>query len=374
MMLMFFIATNHFEYNVTIQISVLYFYSFSLLPMRLDGKSIQAAIMQIVDDYKFDPMKVIEIVKLWIKSGFKKDFYDHRKANLEVNINAEGAVQIYKAIDVVEEIEDEDTQMTVTQATEYTKDVKIGERIYIDITPEDLELSRIAAQAAAQTIKQSLKSIEKERFYEKFQHKQGELLKGRVIKVQNDTVVMDIDSIAVVLPPEWQIPGRWYNLWEELFVLLKQITKGQGGIILDITQSTPDFVETVLRKIIPEIAEETVMIKRIVRVPGKRCKILIESEDDNIDPIGVFVGQKGDRINLAMTLLDGEKIDYVTYMGDDLQFVADCIKPARVKSIEIKGRKAIVHVNEDQKSIAIGKGAANIKLASQLSGYSIEIK
>lgn len=342
--------------------------------MRLDGKSIQAAIMQIVDDYKFDPMKVIEIVKLWIKSGFKKDFYEHRKANLEVNINQEGAVQIYKSIDVVDEIEDEDIQMTIDQAQEIRKDAKVWEKLYIDITPEDLELSRIAAQAAAQTIKQSLKGIEKERFFDKFQNKQGELLKGRVMKVQNDTVVIDIDTIPVVLPPEGQVPGRGYNVGEEIFVLLKQITKGQGWITLDITQSTPDFVETVLRKIIPELDEEIVVIKRIVRVPGKRSKILIESNDENIDPIGVFVGQKGDRINLAMTLLDGEKIDYVTYNNDDLQFIADCLKPARISSAEIKWRKAIVHVNEDQKSIAIGKGAANIKLASQLSGYSIEIR
>jgi N utilization substance protein A len=253
--------------------------------MKLDGKTIQAAIMQIVDDYKFDPMKVIEIAKLGIKSGFKKDYPEYRKSDLEVNIDGDGMIHIYKTSDVVEEVEDEDIQMSLSEAKKYRKDAKIGEKLLINVTPENLELSRIAAQAAAQTIKQSLKNIEKERFFDKFQNKQGELLKARVIKVQNDTVVLDIDSVPVVLPPEGQIPNRPYELGEEVFVLLKQITRGQGGVVLDITQSTPDFVESVLRRIIPELEEGLVNIVKIARVAGKRSKILVEASDEKVDPI-----------------------------------------------------------------------------------------
>ncbi|MEI8092336.1 MAG: NusA N-terminal domain-containing protein [bacterium] len=140
--------------------------------MKLDGKSIQAAIMQLVDDYKFDPFQVLEIVKAGIKSGFKKDFGDFKKAEIVVNIENDGSVKIYKELEVVEEIEDEDRQVTVKEAKKIRKDAELGEKLLIDVTPVTMELSRIAAQSAAQTIKQSLKSIERERFYEKFQNKQ----------------------------------------------------------------------------------------------------------------------------------------------------------------------------------------------------------
>jgi N utilization substance protein A len=193
--------------------------------MKLDGKSIQAAITQLVDDYKFDPYQVLEIVKAGIKSGFKKDFYDFKKTEIVVNIENDGTVKIYKELEVTDVIEDEDRQIILKEAKKIRKDVEIGEKLLIDVTPATMELSRIAAQSAAQTIKQSLKGIERERFYEKFQNKEGELLKARVIRVHVDSVILDIEGTAVVLQPEGQIPNRMYEPGEEIFVLLKQISK-----------------------------------------------------------------------------------------------------------------------------------------------------
>jgi N utilization substance protein A len=140
--------------------------------MRLDGKSIQAAIMQLVDDFKFDPYQVLEIVKTGIKSGFKKDYPEFKKSDIIVNIENDGTVTIYKELEVVKEIEDEEIQILLKDAKKIRKDAEIGEKLLINVTPDTLELSRIASQAAAQTIKQNLKNIERERFYEKFQNKQ----------------------------------------------------------------------------------------------------------------------------------------------------------------------------------------------------------
>lgn len=210
-----------------------------------------------------------------------------------------------------EEMDDGDTQVDLEDARKIRKDVEIGETLLIDVTPQKLELSRIAAQAASQTIKQSLKTIERERFFDKFQNKQGELLKARVIRVHADTVVLDIEGTAVVLTPEGQVPHRVYEPGEEIFVLLKQIGKGQGGIVLDITQSSPDYVEAILKKIVPELEEGLVKIEKIARIPGKKTKILVSSDDERIDPVGVMVGSGGDRINTVLSLLDGEKIDYI---------------------------------------------------------------
>ncbi len=342
--------------------------------MRLDGKSIQAAIMQLVDDYKFDPYQVLEIVKAGIKSGFKKDYPQYKKSDIIVNIENDGTVTIYRELEVAKEVEDPEIQITLADAKKIRKDATMGEKLLINVTPDTLELSRIAAQSAAQTIKQSLKGIERERFYEKFQNKQGELLKARVIRVHADSVILDIEGTAVVLQADGQIPNRIYEPGEEIFVLLKQISKWQGGIVLEITQSTTEYIEAILRKIVPELEEGVVAIEKIVRIPGKRTKIIVYSNEEKVDPVGVMVGSKGDRINTVLSLLDGEEIDFVEDSDDPVQLIKNCLKPAQINNVEIIENKAIVTMDESQKALAIGKWASNVKLATQLTGYQIEIR
>jgi len=333
--------------------------------------------MQLVDDFKFDPYSVLEIVKLGIKSGFKKDFPEFKKAQIVVNIENDGTVTIYKELDVVAkdtDIEDADIQVSLKDAKKIRKDADVWEQLLINITPEKLELSRIASQAAAQTIKQNLKNVERERFYEKFQNKQGELLKARVTRVHVDSVIIDIEWTAVVLGPEWQVPNRSYEPGEEVFVLLKQISKGQWGIVLEITQSSPEYIEAILRKIVPELEEWIIIIENIARIPGLKTKIVVSSTDEKIDPVWVMVGSKWDRINTVLSLLDWEKIDFVEYVGDPILMIKNCLKPAHIDNVEIKEKKAIVHMDESQKPLAIGKWASNVKLASQITGYNIEIR
>lgn len=343
--------------------------------MKLDWKTIQSSIMQLIDEYKFDPHQILDIVKMWIKSAFKKDYMPtDKKSVLHVNIDKDGNIKIFREFEISEEIEDDSRQMNLEEAKTHRKDVQLGETILIDITPSSLEFSRIAVQAAAQTIKQSLKKIERERFFDKFQDKQWELLKARVIKVNADNVLLDIDGTSVVLPQEGQISNRVYNIWEEIYVLLRQISKWAGGIVLDITQSAPEFIETMLDKNIAEISQGIVVIEKIVRIAGKRTKILVSTKDERVDPVWVFVGQYGQRITSLVDMLEGEKIDFIEYHEDPAVLVASCLKPARVNHVEIKWRKAFVKVDEDQKALAIWKGAVNIKLASQLSWHIIELE
>ncbi len=345
--------------------------------MKLDGKTIQGAIMQLVEDYRFDPYQIAEIINLGLKSAFKKDNAQFKKANITIDIDSQGEIHVYREYEVIEggedDIEDEHTQMTVDQAQEITQEAKKGESFLIDVTPESLEFTRVAVQAAAQTIKQHLKNIERERFYEKFSDKEGELLKAKVIKLHNDTVVLDIDGVPVVLPREGQVPQRVYDLGEELFVYLKQIEKGKGGVVLDITQSSYEYIEAILKRIIPEIEEGLISIEKIARIPGKRTKVVVRSHDEGIDPIGVLVGEQGDRINIILSLLDGEKIDYIEYTEDPEELLRAALKPAQVNDVEIAGTKAKVSVPGNQKALAIGKGATNIKLAGRLTGLYIEV-
>lgn len=341
--------------------------------MQLDGKTIQAAIMQLVDDYKFDPYQVIEIVKMGIRSAFRKDFQDYKKADIVVDIDDDGSISIYRQYEVVELVEDDQTQVDLEQAKELREDAEIGEQMLIDVTPENLGFSRIGVQAAAQTIKQYLKGIERERFFDKFQHKEGELLRAKVTKAHADTVVLDIEGVPVVLPADGQIPKRMYEIGEDIFVYLKQISKDSTGITLDITQASEEYIEAIIRKIVPEIEEGIVVIEKIARVPGIKTKVVVNSKDPNVDPVGVMIGHKGDRINILLSLLDGEKVDFIQYSDDLETMIKSCMRPADAQSIQINGNKARVSVSEQQKAMAIGKSASNIKLASKICGISIEI-
>lgn len=343
--------------------------------MKLDGKAIQAAIMQLVEDYKFDPYQILEISKLGIKSGFKKDYPEYRKSDILIDIKEDGSVKIYKAMEVVDEVEDEDTQILLKNAKKVRSDVTVGEKLLGDVTPESMELSRIAAQSAAQTIKQSLKNIEREKFYEKFQDKEGELLKAKVIRVQGDSIILDIDQTTVVLPPEGQIPNRSYEPGEEIFVFLKKMSKEGSNIVLDISQTNGEYISAILEKIVPELVDGNINIDKVARVAGRKTKVVVSSNDEKIDPVGVMVWHKGDRINTVLSLLDGEKIDFVEADDDKIEFIKKLLKPAHVLNVDIidDGKKALVKVNEEEKAMAIGKGASNIKLASQLAGMHIEI-
>ena len=345
--------------------------------MKLDPQKMKEAIMEMTKDYKLDPATVMEIVKLGIKTAYKKDYViGDKKIQLLVKIGADGDIQISKEMEVEEEVEEAEKEISLKDAQKMNPNLQVGHKFGIHITPDDLDFTRIASQAAVQTIKQRIKEIEKEKFYDNFSHRQGELLRAKVLRSVGETVILDIDNTAVVLMPIGQIPGKLYTVGEEVFVLLKKIAKDGSDITLDITQSSSDFIEALLRKVIPELEEEKVFIDKIVRIPGKRTKLVVSTSDDRIDPVGVFVGQKRQRINTILTLLDGEKIDIIEYDedGGEEKLVADALKPAKVTSVQIMGKKAVVQVPEGEKSKAIGRSASNIKLASELTGYMIEIK
>lgn len=343
--------------------------------MKLDGKAMQEAILQLVDDYKFDPYQVIDIVKMGIRSAFRKDYDDYRKADIIVDVDEDGGILIYRQFNIVEELEDEDTELNLEQAKDLSEDAEVWEQLLIDITPDELNFTRIGIQAAAQTIKQYLKSIERERFFEKFQHKQWELLKAKVIKSHAGTVVLDIEWIPVVLPLDGQIPQRVYEIGEDIFVFLKQISKDSGWITLDITQASEDYIKAIVTKIVPEVEEGIIRIDMIARAPWLKTKIVVSSTDPDVDPIGAMIGHRGDRINILLSLLDGEKIDYIEYSDDLETLVRDSLRPAQVEQFDYneETNKVKVSVPENQKAMAIGRSASNIRLAGRICNVHIEI-
>jgi len=342
--------------------------------MLLNLQQLKKVLEELQEEYNFDPLQTLEIIKMWIKTAFRKDYlWGNKKIPFEVHFDSKWNIVIQRKYKVVDKVEDPDKEMSLEDAKKYRDDVKVWDEILVDITPENLEFSRIAVQAAAQTIKQNVKRIERERFFEKFKDKQWQLLKAKVLKVIGDNVILDIDWTTVVLPPEWQIKWKVYNQGEEILVYLKQIGKWPGWIVLNITQSDPDFVRAILEQNVPEIEEGKVKIEKIVRIPGVRSKVLVSSEDPRVDPVGVFVWIKGERIWEILSLLNGEKIDFIEKVEDPKLLIKNALKPAKVEDIKIEWKVAKVKVPENQKAIAIGKQASNVKLAWQLTWYKIEI-
>lgn len=342
--------------------------------MKLNAEAMKAIIQEMAGDYKLDPQQILEIIQLSIKTAYRKDHAElDRKANLKVVILWDGDVKIYKELEVVEELEDANNQVLLSEIQKKSPSVQAWQKIAQDLTPNGYSPTRIAAQAAAQTIKQAVKQFEREKFYDKFNDKQWELLKAKVLRVVWENVLLDVNGVSVALLPDGQIPGKNYNIWEEIFVLLRKISKDSTWITLDITQSTSDFIVALLTKIIPELEDSKVSIDKIARIPWRRTKIIVSSSDENIDPVWVFVGQRWSRITTVLSLLDWEKIDFIENNEDEIKFISDCLKPAKIKTVTIKWKKVIVEVDESQKSLAIWKWASNIKLATQLSGYEIDI-
>ena len=189
--------------------------------MKLNKESIAAAIGQLVESYQLEPAQVFDIAKIGIKAWFKKDYPEYKKADLFIDFNENGEVRILRRREIVEEVEDAETQMTLADAKEVAgDDMTVGEFVWSEVTPETMELSRIATIAAAQTITQNLKAVEKENFQTKFKDKEGKLLKAVVTKVAESNILLEIEGNPIILPPEGQIPQKKYTEGEEIFVFL----------------------------------------------------------------------------------------------------------------------------------------------------------
>lgn len=348
--------------------------------MKIDPKRIIVALEELVKEYNFTPEEVYNVVKMWIKTAFRRDYLNkNKKIDLDMVMDKNWNLKIYRVYHVIpddEEITEPEKQMHLSDAKKYKEDVEVGEDLLVDITPEKLEFSRIAAQAAAQTIKQQIKKIEKERFYRTFADAQGDILEGKVKYVQGELVVLEFGDNTVILPVEGQIKGKTYNVGDTIKVLLKEIRKQGSDIILEITESDPEYVAALMKKYIPEIEEGKVRIVKIARIPTVKTKVAVTTDDNRIDPVGVCIGEGGTRIAQILDELGGEKVDVIEYSDDLEQFVRNIFYPAKIKKVEEDKENNVIYVYADdtQKPLVFGKWAVNVKLASRLLGKKVIVK
>ncbi|QQG45978.1 MAG: transcription termination/antitermination protein NusA [Candidatus Niyogibacteria bacterium] len=265
--------------------------------------------------------------------------------------------------------------MMIDEAKKIKKGVKAGEELTFVLEAKD-DYGRIAAQTAKQVIIQRIREAERESVYDEFKKKEGGIISGIVQRIEGRNVFMDLGRITAILPSEEQIRGERYRIGERIKALLYLVEKTPRGTNLYLSRTHPQFLVKLFEMEVPEMASGTVEIKSVAREPGARSKIAVASSAEGIDPVGSAVGQKGVRVSTVIAELGGEKIDIIEWSDEPQDFVENALSPAKILDVEIqkRSRTAKVIVDEDQLSLAIGRGGQNVRLAARLTGWKIDIQ
>jgi len=295
---------------------------------------------------------------------------------LESHYNREkGEIELFQFKTVVENVTDPNVEMTLDEARKLDPEAEVGDSIGVKMNPE--VFGRIAAQTAKQVIIQKVREAEQCKVYEEFADREGELITGRISRIDKGDVIVDLGRTEAILPKDEQVPSERYKVGERVQGLLIRVLKPGKGVQqqLIISRKDPRLVAKLFSMEVPEIADGVVEIKSIARDPGYRTKIAVSSRDSDVDPIGACVGMRGQRVQSIVQELRGEKIDIVQWDEDPARFVCNAIAPADVVKVIVKERerKMEVVVPDDQLSLAIGKKGQNVRLAAELCSWSIDV-
>ena len=286
----------------------------------------------------------------------------------------EGEVELFEYKEVVETVTDPEIEISLSEATELDPETELGDMIGVKISPE---YTRIAIHNAKQKVLQKLKEAEGKVIYEEFIGRKGTIIGGIVRRVDRRHIIVDLGRVEAVLPPEQQVPREYYKMKERIRAVLLDIRESpRGEPRLILSRAHVSFVTRLFESEVPEIAENIVEIKAISRDPGGRTKIAVASNDSDVDAVGACVGMRGSRVQSIIQELRGEKVDIVPWSEDPARYVCNALSPAVVNKVVIdeNSRSMEVIVDDDQLSLAIGRKGQNVRLASQLTEWKIDIK
>ena len=340
----------------------------------IETKELIKAMEELEKERGISKSYLLESLEIALVTAYKRNF--DSAENVKVTINQEtGDTRVYSLKEVVEEIEDENLQITLEDAKKEEKKAKIGDTIEIEIIPRDF--GRIAAQTAKQVIVQKIRELERNMVYTEYNDRKGEIVSGLIQKADGGTIVLDLGKLEGIMPVKDQIPTETYRVNDKIKAYVVSVERGIKGIpqVL-VSRSHPDFVRKLFEFEIPEIYEGLIEIKSVSRDAGSRSKVAVYSTNENIDPVGSCVGQKGIRIQNIINELKGEKIDVIEWNEDPATFISAALLPAQVLAVDIKEEEkfAQVIVQDDQLSLAIGKSGQNARLAAKLTNWKIDIK
>ena len=341
----------------------------------IDNKELILALEELEKEKGIKKEYLLEAIETALVTAYKRNFDSLENVRVEMD-HQTGATHVYAIKEVMEKANDEDTEISLKEAQKINPDLKEGDTVETEIVPRDF--GRIAAQTAKQVIIQKLREVEREIVYNEFNERKGEIVSGLIQKADHNIVVMDLGKLEGVMPLKEQIPTEHYKVNDKIKGYVLDVEKGaKGAPQVIVSRSHPDFVRKLLEFEIPEIYEGLIEIKSISRDPGSRTKVAVYSANENIDPVGSCVGQKGVRIQNIINELNGEKIDVILYDKDPVKFITNALSPAKDIKVTIKDenkKEALAVVGDNNLSLAIGKRGQNVKLASRLTHYKIEVK
>jgi N utilization substance protein A len=343
--------------------------------MELDFKQLAVAIKTIAEEKNLPEESVKEVVEQALAAAYRRD-YGEREQEVRVTMNLNtGEVDAYVAKEIVETVENPAYEISLKEAQVMRKNAKIGETVEIHEQVKDF--GRVAAQTAKQVILQRLREAEREIVMAEYEDKIGTVINAVVARAEGNIVRIDLGKAQGIMPRSEQIQGERYYPGQRLKVFLKDVERGFRGPQLVVSRGNTQFIEWLFRAEVPEMESGAVEIKGISREAGVRSKIAVASNVPGVDPVGTFVGGHGTRVNAVMSEIgEQEKIDIVVWSDTAKDYITNALSPTKVADVVIdeKNKKARVIVPEDQLSIAIGKSGQNVRLASKLTGYELDIE
>jgi transcription termination/antitermination protein NusA len=309
-----------------------------------------------------------EAVKVAARKKFGPDY------DLEVNYNDDiGEIEAFEFKEVVEDVTDEHLQISLKEAKEMDPESELGDSLGVKMDTD--AFGRIAAQSAKQVIMQRLKEAERDMVYDDFKDRRGEILNGIVQRFDRGAIIVNVGRAEAELPQKEQIPRESYRQGDRIRAFILDVKQFSRGPQIVLSRTHPNFLASLFENEVPEISEGIVQIVQVAREPGSRAKIAVASKDPDVDPVGACVGMKGRRVQAVVQELRGEKIDIITWDSDAAKFICNALAPADITRVIVDedGRSMEVVVPDDQLSLAIGKRGQNVRLASRLTGWRLDV-
>lgn len=338
----------------------------------MNANELEKVLEQVGKDRGIDKALLITAIEEAMITVARKKYGLSR--DIEARYNEDlGEVELFQFMTVVDQVKDSDKEISLKEAVSYDPDVAVGDSIGVKM--DTTLLSRIAAQTAKQVIVQKVREAERELIFNEFQHRKGEVITGLVRRVDRGAVIIDLGRTEGYMPQREQIPGEPYNPGDRIQAYLNDVQLTPKGPRIILSRACPEYLVSLFSNEVPEIREGLVTIKCAARDPGVRAKIAVVSKDSDVDPIGACVGVRGSRVQNIVQELKGERIDIVPWDEDVTRFVCNALAPAEVQKVIIddENRTIEVVVADSNLSLAIGKRGQNVRLASQLTGWKLDI-
>ncbi len=343
--------------------------------MDLDMKQLAVAIRAIAEEKNLPEDTVQLVVEQALAAAYRRDYGDReQEIRVSMNLNT-GDIDAFVTKEVVENVDNPAFDISLDDAKKHNKNIKVGDKIEVHEKAENF--GRVAAQTAKQVILQRLREAEREIVLAEFEDKVGTVLNANVARVEGNVVRVDLGKAQGIMPRSEQIQGEHYYPGQRVKVFLKDVEKSFRGPQLVVSRGNTQFIEWLFRAEVPEMESKAVEIRDMAREAGVRTKIAVASNVQGVDPVGTFVGGHGTRVNAVTSEVgEQEKIDIIVWSEDPKEYIVNALSPTKVTEVKIDeaNKKAKVIVPEDQQSIAIGKGGQNVRLASKLTNYELDIE